>query len=104
MCVSAAILASSLIGAGVAKYQGDKQQEQMEKQAREAEARRRREKAEFDAKQKAASATPTLVRNATQSALAGGTNSLSVKKKSSSGYNSLGTGSAQSTGLNIPKG
>ena len=105
MCITGAIIGSALIGAGTAKYQGDKQRELAEKQAEEAKRRRLAEKAQFDREQKAAQATPTLLRNAAQQNASKGMGALSVKKTDKkNSLASLGTGGAPATGLNIPKG
>jgi histone acetyltransferase (RNA polymerase elongator complex component) len=109
MCISAAIIASGLIGGAVTKHQGDKQRELMEKQAEESRRLQRQQQAAFDLKQQKAEAAPTLLRNATQKTRPKGMQGLKVKKASS--YGSMGVGSmgvggtgVGGTGLNIPKG
>lgn len=106
MCdpISAAIIGSAVIGGGVSKYQGDKQREEMEKQAKEAERLRQKQQAEFDLAKKKAEAVPTLLRNQAQKTRSKGLQGLKVSKKSSSGYNAVGTGGGSATGINIPKG
>jgi hypothetical protein len=108
MCdpVSLAILATGVISGAVTKHQGDKSREQARDQAEEAKRRRLAEKARFDKEQKAGAATPTLLKNAAQSAGSVGMQGLTVgkgKTKGSTGLNTLGTGGTPSTGLNIPK-
>ena len=104
MCVSAAIIASGLIGGAMTKHMGDKQREAMEKQAEEARRLQREQQAAFDLKQKKAEAVPILQRNATQKTRAKGVQGLKVKK--TGGYSSMGVGGTGvgGTGLNIPKG
>lgn len=104
MCVSAAIIASGLIGGAMTKYQGDKQREQMEKQAEEARRRQQEQQAAFDLKQQKAEAAPTLLRNATQKTRPKGMQGLKVKKASSYGSMGVGGTGVGGTGLNIPKG
>ena len=107
MCnpVAYAILASSAVGAGVSKHQGDKQREQMEKQAAEAKAERERQKAQFELDKQKAEAVPTLLRNQAQKTKAKGIQGMKIPQGvGGSGYSSIGTGGVQPTGLNIPKG
>ena len=106
MCgIAGAIISSALIGAGVSKYQGDKQRELAEKQAKEAKQRRLAERAQFEREQKAAQATPTLLRNDAQKTPSGGFGALISKKLAKmDNQTSLGTGGTNATGLNIPKG
>lgn len=106
MCdpVSAAIVASGLIGGAVTKHQGDKQRKLMEEQAAEAERRRQEQQAKFDLDKKKAEAVPTLLRNQAQKTRGKGLQGLKVSKKSSPGYTSVGTGGSSGTGINIPKG
>ena len=107
MCnpVAYAMLASSAVGAGVSKYQTDKQTEQMEKQAAEAKRLREEQEAKFKLEKEKADAVPTLLRTAAQKSRSQGMSALKVGKKSGSGgYSSMGMGGASGTGLNIPKG
>ena len=100
------VIAAALIGvagsAYIAKEQGRKQEQLAEKQAEDARQLREEEQAKFLAEQKAAQATPTLLRNATQKGMGGG---MKIAKKDSSssygGGSSVGTGGASGTGLNI---
>ena len=105
MCVTAAILGSALIGGATAKYQSDKQEALMNKQADEARKLRERQEAKFKLEKEKADAVPTLLRNAAQKSRSQGISALKVGKKSGSdGYSSMGIGGASGTGLNIPKG
>jgi len=100
------VIAAALIGvagsAYIAKEQGRKQEQLAEKQAEDARQLREEQQAKFLAEQKAAQATPTLLRNATQKGMGGG---MKITKKDSSssygGGSSVGMGGASGTGLNI---
>lgn len=102
------VIAAALIGvagsAYIAKEQGRKQEQLAEKQAEEARRLREEQQAKFLAEQRAAQATPTLLRNATQSGMGKGIKIAKKGESNSSSYggsSSIGTGGASGTGLNI---
>lgn len=105
MCDPISIGIGILGSAAITKYQTDKQEDAMRKQSAEAKRVRKQQQDRFDTESAAASAIPTLLRNETQKS--GGKTLASLKAKKSggmgSGYNSVGTGGATATGLNIPK-
>lgn len=87
--------------AGAMKYQSDeadKQRNEMKKQQKEAEERARAEKNAQRGNQLSA-ANPILINKGGQSAK--GLDKLKVPSKSTGGYNALGMGGSNSTGLNI---
>ena len=104
MCLSA-VIAATLGSAAITKYQSDRQEALMNKQADEARKLRERQEAKFKLEKEKADAVPTLLRTAAQKSRSQGMSALKVGKKSGSGgYSSMGMGGASGTGLNIPKG
>jgi len=95
-------IAAALIGVAGSKYIADEQnakaEKRMKEQQEEAEERARAEKNAQRGNQLSA-ANPILINKGGQSAK--GLDKLKVPSKSAGGYNALGMGGSNSTGLNI---